>query len=103
MDIKELIYMSRITTTQLRQKDVINLCDGARLGCITEVEFDTVSGQICSFILTRTGGLLGFSKECPLVLPWSRIECIGEDAILVKISASEFDCFCRDLKRQRRE
>ena len=95
--------MSRITTTQLRQKDVINLCDGTRLGCITEVEFDTCSGQICSLILTRSGGLFGFSKECPLVLPWGRIECIGEDAILVKIPASEFECFCRDTKKSKRD
>lgn len=95
--------MSRITCAQLRQKDVINLCDGTRLGCITEIEFDTCSGQICSLILSRSGGLLGFSRESPLVLPWSRIECIGEDAILVKILASELECFCRDSKKSKKE
>ena len=95
--------MSRITCAQLRQKDVINLCDGTRLGCITEIEFDTCSGQICALILSRNGGLLGFSRESPLVLPWSRIECIGEDAILIKIPISELECFCKESKRSRKD
>lgn len=92
--------MSRITSAQLRQKDVINLCDGTRLGCISEFEFDTCSGQICSLILSN-GGLFSFSKDCRIVLPWNRIECIGEDAILVKISNSEFETFFKSSKRRK--
>ena len=92
--------MSRITSAQLRQKDVINLCDGTRLGCIIEIEFDTCSGQICSFILS-SGGLFSFSKDCKVVLPWNRIECIGEDAVLVKISNSEYETFFKNCKRRR--
>ena len=92
--------MSRINSAQLRQKDVINLCDGTRLGCITELEFDTCSGQICSLILSN-GGLFSFSKDCKIVLPWNRIECIGEDAILVKISSSEFDAFFKSNRKKK--
>ena len=92
--------MSRITSAQLRQKDVINLCDGTRLGCISEIEFDTCSGQICSLILS-SGGLFSFSKDCGIVLPWSRIECIGEDAILVKITNSEFDTFFKSGRKRK--
>lgn len=90
--------MSRITCSQLRQKDVINLCDGSRLGFISEIEFDTCSGQVCSFVLCRNAGLLGFSKDPSLVLPWCRIECIGEDTVLVKIPASELESFCKPKK-----
>lgn len=92
--------MSRVTCAQLREKDVINLCDGSRLGYINELEFDTCNGQICALILCRSGGIFGFSKESPIVLPWSRIECIGEDAVLVKISPAELDGLCRDKKRR---
>ena len=92
--------MGRISSAQLRQKDVINMCDGSRLGCITELEFDTCSGQVCSLILTH-GGLFAFSKDCRIVLPWSRIECIGEDAILVKLSDSELDAYFRTSKKHR--
>ncbi len=91
--------MARMTCTQLRRKDVINLCDGSRLGYFSEIEFDTCSGQICSLVLSRCSGFLGFSKDPALVLPWNRIECIGEDAVLVKIPASEIECFCKVKKR----
>ncbi len=90
--------MARMTCTQLKRKDVINLCDGSRLGCFTEIEFDTCSGQICAVVLSRGSGLLSFSKDSALILPWSKIECIGEDAVLVKIPASELECFCKSKK-----
>ena len=92
--------MARITSAELRQRDVINLCDGTRIGCITEVEIDTCSGQICSLILSN-GGMFSFMKESRIVLPWNRIECIGEDAILVKISNSEYDAFFKSSKRSK--
>ena len=84
--------MARMTLSQLRDKDVINLCNASRLGYINEIEFDSCSGQICSLILCRNGGLLGFGKDDSLMLPWSRIECIGDDAVLVKIPDEELTC-----------
>lgn len=92
--------MSRITCTQLREKDVINLCDGTRLGYISEIEFDTCNGQICAVILSRACGFFGFSKDAPIFIPWSRIECIGEDAVLVKISDRELEDLCCDKKKR---
>lgn len=94
--------MPRLTSTQLREKDVINLCSGSRLGYIGEIEFDSCNGQICSLILCRAGGLFGFSKDAPFVIPWNRIECIGEDAVLVKISEQELDSLCSEKKRSTR-
>lgn len=91
--------MPCLTCSQLREKDVINLCSGSRLGYISEIEFDSCNGQICSMILCRAGGLFGLSKDAPLVIPWSRIECIGEDAVLVKISESELDSLCCERKK----
>ena len=38
---------------ELREKEVINLCDGKRLGCIMDVEFDKGSGKIEKVILVR--------------------------------------------------
>ena len=92
--------MSRITSWQLRQKDVINLCDGTKLGCVSEIEFDTCRGQICSLMLTAGDGIFNFMKGCKIVIPWSRIECIGEDAILVKITASEREDYFKSLKKK---
>ena len=81
--------MARMFLAQLRDKDVINLCNASRIGYIYEIEFDSCTGQICSLVLCRDSGWLSFKKEDDLVLPWTRIECIGEDAVLVKISEDE--------------
>lgn len=96
--------MARMTLSQLRDKDVINLCNATRLGYINEIEFDSCNGQICALVLCRNGGLLNFSKDGELLLPWSRIECIGEDAVLVKIPAEELaglESECLTSKRSR--
>lgn len=92
--------MGLITSIELRQRDVINLCDGARIGCITDIEFDSCTGQISALILS-SGGLFSFLRECRIALPWNRIECIGEDAILVKISNSEYDAFFKSNKKRK--
>ena len=89
--------MSCITSCQLRRKAVINLCGGTNLGFISELEFDTGSGQISSLVLSSGSGMLGFIKETRVVIPWSRIECIGEDAVLVKISSSELNTFFKNV------
>ena len=81
--------MALITLSQLRDKDVINLCNASRMGYINEIEFDSCTGQICSLVLCRTGGILSLVKDGSLVLPWSRIECIGDDVVLVKIPDDE--------------
>lgn len=85
------IDMSRMSLTELRRKDVINVCDGARLGTITELEFDSCNGQICSLILSTCCGFFSFKSERRIQLPWNRIECIGDDAILVKLSQNDLE------------
>ena len=92
--------MGLITSTELRQRDVINLCDGTKIGCITDIELDTCTGQISALILS-SGGIFSFVKEPRIALPWNRIECIGEDAILVKISNSEYDTFFKSNKKRK--
>ena len=91
--------MSCITSCQLRRKAVINLYDGTNLGFITELEFDTNSGQISSLVLSSGSGMFGFIKESRVVIPWSRIECIGEDAVLVKISSAELNTFFKNVSK----
>jgi YlmC/YmxH family sporulation protein len=97
--------MARISFSQLRDKDVINLCDATRIGYIGEIEFDSNTGQICSLILCRGGGVLGFGREERVYLPWGKIECIGEDAILVKMPPEDLSesTFQRYNKRKRRD
>ena len=37
--------------TQLRRKEVINLCDGCRLGCVGDVEIKLPEGEVRALIV----------------------------------------------------
>ncbi len=77
--------MNVCSTVDLREKEVINLCDGTRLGFVCDFEIDICDAKIVSLIVPPPCGFFGFSKKEPLVIPWCRVECIGEDTILVKL------------------
>lgn len=77
---------------QLTHKDVINLCTGQKLGCVHDIEINTKDQTVVSIVLPGEGNLLGFGKATELVIPWCKIECIGEDAILVRLTTEELAC-----------
>lgn len=65
-------------------KEVVNICDGARLGYVEDVEVDTCSGRLCALIVPVRDSLMGmFSKGEEYIIPWEAIEKIGDDIILV--------------------
>ncbi|MGN1481256.1 PRC-barrel domain-containing protein [Porcipelethomonas sp.] len=71
--------------SELRNKDVINLLNGEKLGYIDDAEFDPETGNIIAFVIygrERLWGLLGKDKD--IVLSCKDIELIGRDAVLVK-------------------
>lgn len=95
--------MKRCSTVELRHLEVVNLCDGTRLGYATDFEFDREDARILAIVICGGHGILGFGKEEDLVIPWSCIECIGEDTILVKLTPSEYSCcLCAPQRRKRR-
>ncbi len=94
--------MERLGTCELREKEVINMCDGAKLGCPTDFEFSVCDGKITAIIVAGQGGFLGFGQSEDLIIPWNKIECIGEDTILVKLSAGECIPFNNDKKKKRK-
>ena len=74
--------------TDMREKEIINLRDGCRLGCVCDVEFDTCSGHIVSIVVLGRGKMFGFGgKSEDIKICWSDIKVIGDDTILV-----DFDC-----------
>lgn len=79
--------------TDLRCKEVINVCDGSRLGYANDVEFDVLTGRICAIIVPgacRFFGLLG--REDDYVIPWNAIRRIGDDIILVEVDPDKIRC-----------
>ena len=71
--------------SDLKDKEVINIRDGKRLGCVIDVEFDIPSGKIIRLVLPPPGKIIIFgSSKNNLYIPWDHIEKIGSDIILVK-------------------
>ena len=92
--------MNIISTADLRKKEIINLCDGARLGCACDFEFDKCSTIITGLILRCDNGFLGIGSGERVVIPWCNIECIGEDTILVRFQSDELSRFCQKKRKK---
>lgn len=74
--------------TDMHNKEVINVCDGTRLGCVDDVEVDTCTAQLVAIVIhgrPRCMGLMGHDDD--IVISWKDIQVIGEETILVNFSA----------------
>ncbi len=76
--------MEGMRFSELHCREVINLCDGARLGEVSDLIFDPVRGQITAIVVPGQGGLMGLLSREDCIIPWNCIETLGEDYILVK-------------------
>lgn len=73
-------------TADLKQKEVINISDGKRLGFVCDIEIDLEGGKIDAIIIPGGGRIFGLiGKESEFIIPWERIKKIGEDIILVDL------------------
>ena len=94
--------MHRISTACLRELEVINLCGGERLGYPCDFELDVDDARILAIVVERSGqGFSLFSDKEQYVIPWCNIECIGEDAILVRLDSTKLgECCCSDKRKR---
>ena len=77
--------------SDLKNKIVINVRNGSRLGNVWDLELDTACSQVKAIVLKgrlRLWGLLG--RENEVVIPWEDIAVIGEDTILVNHTLPEY-------------
>ena len=71
-------------TSRLREKDVINICTGKRIGYICDFLMDTECKRITAVIVSEHFfTIIGGKNE--ICIPVERITCIGEDSVLVRI------------------
>ncbi len=76
-----------ISTTDLRQKEIINMVDGRRLGFISDIEVNLEKGRIDALVVPGPGKFLGFfGKDHDYYITWNEIRKIGVDVILVEIN-----------------
>lgn len=74
----------------LKNKQVINVCDGKIIGYVSDVEFDVCKGVICALVVQSIFRLFPFCcGEVNYVIPFGKIDCIGPDTILVKVCLEE--------------
>lgn len=72
--------------TKFRQKEVINISTAERLGIVYDVEIDEQTGNIEAIIVVRRGWFLAHLFGVgELIIPWSNIEAVGKEIILVRI------------------
>lgn len=82
--------------SDMRNKEVIHVKTGMRLGCVNDVEIDTKNAKILGIIVFGRLKCFGiFGREDDLFIRWEEIEVIGEDTVLV-------GCDIAPLKRKRK-
>lgn len=70
---------------ELRNKEIINLSDGCRMGYVCDVEFDLETGKVKALVVPHKIGFLGiFSRHDEYLIPWHDIKKIGDDIIFVE-------------------
>ena len=75
-----------MTLSELRAKEVIDVCTGQKLGRVMDLEFCAESARVLALVVPAETGFLQQlrGEKCGCVLPWAQVERIGEDVILVR-------------------
>ena len=90
-----------MSLSELKNRDVVNVCDGKRVGKVMDIEFDEHTGQVEALVVPGGFDFLALlrGERRGLVIPWRQICCIGDDIILVQFDneAHALDIFrkCR--------
>lgn len=71
----------------LRNKEVIDILTGERLGYIDDVEINLENSGVIALIIYGRERFFGlFGKEDDVVIPCNEIQVIGNDVLLIKRS-----------------
>lgn len=87
------------TTVDLREKAVINICDGQDLGRVNELEIDVSCGKVTALIVNPEGFVSLFSCRNQVTVPWENIVKIGKDSIIVELKQNTSDCQCETVDK----
>lgn len=81
-----------ITFLELKDKEIVNIVDGKRLGRIIDLVF-TCTGYVVGFVAPGNKKLLK-SLNCKdsIFIPWNKICKIGDDVILVELGCNINTC-----------
>ena len=72
--------------TELRCKEVICICDGQRLGYVSDVKIEVPSGCVTAIVVPGPCRFLGlWGRKDDYIIPWNCIRRIGPDIVLVDV------------------
>jgi YlmC/YmxH family sporulation protein len=75
-----------IKTSELKQREVINIVDGKRLGFVSDLDIDLEHAKIRAIIIPAQNRIFSlFSRGGDYIIPWEQIRKIGSDVILVEL------------------
>ncbi len=80
-----------MTYAELKQKEIINTCDGARLGNVCDLDL-SADGRILALVAPAPFSLAGLFKGQGIVIPWGAVVMMGEDVILVNLPGGVGPC-----------
>ena len=70
--------------SELRRKEVISAVDGVRIGYIDDIIVDTKTASIVAFVIFGRFFFFGIFGKCEdYIIPWEKIDLIGEDAVII--------------------
>ena len=73
--------------SELRSKEIVNVCTGQRLGYVCDAELEMPAGAVRALIVPGPCRYFGlFGREDDYVIPWECIHRIGYDIILIEVS-----------------
>ena len=78
-----------ISFCEIRQREVINIYDGKKLGHATDIMFDRESGKVTGIIVPGLKHFMRRSED--IFVPIANLKKIGQDVLLVRLAPVEED------------
>lgn len=76
---------------EMRNKQVVCVKNGCVLGYVYDVEFNTSDGRLTAIVIPGRPRVLGlFGHDEDIIIPWSEIEVIGQETILVNTDSERY-------------
>ena len=77
-----MVVINRLS--EMRDKEVINVKDGTKLGNVDDLEIETDGATVSSIVIYGKLRFFGlFGREDDVIVPWDKIKVVGEDTVLV--------------------
>ena len=74
--------------SDLKHKEVISEIDGTRLGYVDDIIMETKTSSVVAFVIFARIFFFGiFGKAEDYIIPWEKIQLIGEDAVIISCKA----------------